>query len=209
MTIRRKLDPGPLRLGAAAGMTLALLAGCGSVPKESFYTLAAPPMEAASASAVSVYVGLAALPEAVDRNPMVVRTGPNQVDIDDFHRWAEPLKSAIPRVLAANLARELGGARVSSGRGGSATGADYRVAVDISRFDSSFAEGAALEAAWTITAKSGAPAQGRTVARAPAPSADHAGVAAAHSQALAQLAREIAAAISRRPSSPAPSARGG
>jgi uncharacterized lipoprotein YmbA len=202
-----KLDPGPLRLVAAAGMTV--LAACGSTPKESYYTLAAPAMESAAASAVSVYVGLAALPEAVDRNPMVVRKGPNQVDIDDFHRWAEPLKAAIPRVLASNIARELGGAQVSSGRGGAATGVDYRVAVDISRFDSSFAEGAELEATWTVTPKSGGPAQGRTVARAPAPSADHAGVAAAHSQALAQLAREIAAAISRRPSSPAPNARGG
>ena len=89
-------------LVAAAGMTL--LAACGSTPKESYYTLAAPAMEAASSAAMTVHVGLAGLPEAVDRNPMVVRTGPNQVDIDDFHRWAEPLKAAIPRVLAANLA---------------------------------------------------------------------------------------------------------
>jgi uncharacterized lipoprotein YmbA len=189
-----KLDPGPLRLVAAAGMTV--LAACGSTPKESYYTLAAPAMESAAASAVSVYVGLAALPEAVDRNPMVVRQGPNQVDIDDFHRWAEPLKYAIPRVVAANLAKELGGARVSSGRG-PATTADYRVALDITRFESSFSEGATLEAAWTVSGKTGAPKIGRTLARVPAASADHAGVAGAHSRALEQLAAEVAAAISR------------
>ena len=205
--MRCRLDTGPLRLLAAAGMTV--IAACGSTPKESYYMLAAPPMEPANAAALSVHVGLAGLPEAVDRTPMVVRTGPNQVDIDDFNRWAEPLKAAIPRVLAANLARELGGARVTSGRGGAPTGADYRVAVDITRFDSSFSEGAALEATWTVSGKAGAPVQGRTLARAPAPSADHAGVAAAHSQALAQLAREVAGIISRRPASPAPSARGG
>jgi uncharacterized lipoprotein YmbA len=187
-------DPGPLRRLAAAGMTLALL-GCGSVPKESFYTLSsAPPVEAAAGT--SVHVELATLPDAVDRTPMVIRTGANRVDIDDFHRWAEPLKYAIPRVVAANLARELGGARVSSGRRAPG-GVDHRVEIDVSRFESSFSEGATLEAAWTVTPRTGAPKTGRTLARVPAASADHSGVAAAHSRALEQLAREVAAAISR------------
>jgi uncharacterized lipoprotein YmbA len=195
MMARDVWDPGPVRRVAAAGMTIALLAGCGATPKESFYTLAsAPPVEARSA--VTVHVALAALPEAVARTPVVIRTAPNKVDIDDFHRWAEPLKYAIPRVVAANLAKELGGARVSSGRG-PATTADYRVALDITRFESSFSEGATLEAAWTVSGKTGAPKIGRTLARVPAASADHAGVAGAHSRALEQLAAEVAAAISR------------
>lgn len=207
-TARDALDPGPLRRLAAAGMTIALLTGCGSTPKESFYTLSsAPPVEARTQSP-SIHVGLAAIPEAVDRNPMVIRTGPNQVEIDDFHRWAEPLKAAIPRVLAANLARELGGARVTGGRQGN-TGADYRVAVEVVRFDSSFAEGATLEASWTVTGKSGMPVHGHTVARAPASSGDHSGIAAAHSRALEQLAREVAAAIAPRPSTPPRPARAG
>jgi hypothetical protein len=173
-----------------------LLAGCGATPKERFYTLSfAAPEEAAAPAAVSVAVATVTVPEAVDRNPMVIRTGPNQVDIDDLHRWAEPLKAAIPRALAGNLARELGTARVTSGRQ-AASGADYRVAVDVRRFESSFSEGATLEANWTVTGKSGAPVSGTTLAREPATPADHAGIAAAHSRALERLAREIAAAIS-------------
>jgi uncharacterized lipoprotein YmbA len=144
---------------------------------------------------MSVHVALASLPEAVDRTPVVIRTAPNQVDIDDFHRWAEPLKYAIPRVVAANLAKELGGARVSSGRTGGTT--DYRVALDVTRFESSFSEGATLEVTWSVSGKSGRPVTGRTLARVPAGSADYAGVASAHSRALEQLAREVAAAISR------------
>jgi uncharacterized lipoprotein YmbA len=205
---RDVLDPGRLRQVAAAGMTI-LLAACGSTPKEAFYTLAsAPPVESTAAATMTVHVGPVAIPDEVDRTPMVIRKGPNEVAIEDFHRWAEPLKTAIPRALAANLARELGGARVSSGRL-SNTSADYRVAVDVSRFESSFAEGATLEAAWTVTPKSGPAITGRTLARVPAASADYAGVAGAHSRALEQLAREVGAVISRRPSSPAPSARGG
>lgn len=181
----------------AAFLLAALLAACGSTPKESFYTLSfAEPVEVRS-PVLTVAVANVTLPDAVDRTPMVIRTGPNQVDIDDFHRWAEPLKSAIPRALASHLARELGNARVSSGRQ-AATNADYRVVVDVRRFDSSFRDGATLEAAWTVTGKTGTPVTGTTVAREAAPSPDHAGIAAAHSRAIERLAKDVAAAISRR-----------
>jgi uncharacterized lipoprotein YmbA len=184
-----------------------LLAACGSTPKERYYTLSfAEPPEAVTPLAITVAIATVTLPDAVDRTPMVVRTGPNQVDIDDFNRWAEPLKSAIPRAIAGNLARELGNARVTSGRHASAN-ADYRVAIDVRRFESSFNEGATLEAAWTVTGKAGSPFAGTTVAREAAPSADYAGIAAAHSRALDRLAREIAAAItSRGPATPRPRA---
>ena len=81
-----------------------LLAACGSTPRESYYTLSASPAPApaAGASPVSVTIGPVVVPEAVDRSPMVVRTGPNEVSIDDLHRWVEPLKSAIPRAMAAS-----------------------------------------------------------------------------------------------------------
>ena len=171
--------------------------GCGSTPKESFYTLAAPPAPLpAGATGPLIAVGPVIVPEAVDRTPMVVRTGPNSVDIEDFHRWAEPLKSAIPRVLAENLMRELGTPRVTASRLAT-TPPDYRVAVEIQRFDSSFAEGASLDALWTVTAARGAaaPKSGRTTITEPATSPDYAGIAAAHSRALSRLAADIAAAL--------------
>lgn len=175
---------------------LALLTACTTAPKESFYTLSSIPFEPAPAAATfTIQVGPVTVPESVDRTPMVVRTGPNVVDIDDFHRWAEPLKTAIPRVLAENLMRELPGARASAGR---AIGPppDWKVAVEIQRLDSSFAEGATLDALWTATpAKGGAPRTGRSTIREPAASPDHAGIAAAHSRALGRLASEVAAAM--------------
>jgi uncharacterized lipoprotein YmbA len=215
---RDALGPGPLPLRGArgderssppalqsqrwTGAQFALLAlflsACGTTPRESFYTLAsAPPVESTAPAKMTVHVGPVAIPDTVDRTPMVIRKGPNEVEIEDFHRWAEPLKTGIPRALAANLARELGGSRVSSGRLGN-TGADYQVTLDVSRFESSFSDGATLEATWTVIRKTGAPTTGRTLARAPAPSADYSGVASAHSRALEQLAREIAAAITSR-----------
>jgi uncharacterized lipoprotein YmbA len=189
-------------------LILLLITGCGSTPKESFYTLSSAPPVESSTSAVSIHVATVSLPDAVDRTPMVIRTGPNNVEIEDFHRWAEPLNTAIPRVLAANLSQLVGGARASSGRQGGSP-ADYRVNVEIARFESSFAEGATIEATWSVTGTSGAPMRGRTLARVPSASGDHAGIASAHSRALDQLAREIAATISPAPATPRPSARGG
>lgn len=183
---------------------LLLIAGCAaSGPGEKFYTLSsAPPVEAGTPATITVFIAAVSVPEAVDRTPMVIRTGPNQVEIEDFHRWAEPLKTAIPRALAADLGRELATARVVTGRHALGQGADFRVTVDVQRFESSLTDGATLEAAWVVTGKSGAPVSGRTLAKEAAGSGDHAGIAAAHSRALERLAKEIAAAIARPPATP-------
>ena len=184
-------------------LAIALLAaGCGTSPKEQYYTLAsgAAPVPAtanASATATSVFVGPVSVPESVDRSPLVLRTSPTQVEIDDFHRWAEPLKAAIPRVLAEALTRELASPRVMASRHASSGKFDYRVAVEIQRFESSLAEGALLDALWTVTPAQGAPRPGRTLAQEANPAGDRAGVAAAHSRALQKMAAEIAAAIQR------------
>jgi uncharacterized lipoprotein YmbA len=183
-----------MRMWALAGM---LVAACGSTPRESYYTLSSPPgaLPAASASAPSIYVGPVSVPEGVDRSPMVLRTGASQVEIDDMHRWVEPLKTAIPRALAEMLMRELGTPRVLAGRASSAAPADYRVAIDVQRFESSVTDGAVLDAAWTITPAKGAAKSGRTLAQEPAPTRDHAGIAAAHRRALERLAKDLAAAM--------------
>ena len=176
-----------------------LLAGCaGNAPRENYYTLAAPVSSAPLATGVtpSIYVGPVSVPEAVDRTPLVLRTSANQVEISDTDRWAEPLKTAIPRVLADVISRELGTQRVMASRQASALPVDYRVAVEIQRFDSSLEQGATLDALWTITGpKGGATRSGRTVAQEPATTRDPAGIAAAHSRALARLGRDIAAAL--------------
>lgn len=174
-----------------------LLAACaGPAPKESFYMLSAAPA-AATGATPRVLVGTVTVPEAMDRTAMVIRVGPNQVDIDDANRWAEPLKAALPRVLAENLRRELGSTNVYSSRQPTAAAPDFRVGVDVQRFDSSLDEGATIDALWTVTPATGPARSGQTVARERAASRDAAGIAAAHSKAVEALARDIAAAIRR------------
>lgn len=182
---------------AAALAMAALLAACAApTPQERYYTLSGPaaPLPAANATAPSILVSVA-VPEGVDRSPMVLRTGPNEVQVTDFHRWAEPLKHAIPRVVAEHLARALRTPRVFSGRAAGRP-VDVRVSIDIQRFESSLDQGATLDALWSITGPEGAPRRsGRSLLHEPAASPDAAAVAAAHSRALGRLALEIAATL--------------
>jgi uncharacterized lipoprotein YmbA len=172
---------------------LLLLSAClGNPPRESFFTLNAPEPPAAAEDAPSVSVGPVAVPDIVDRPQIVVRLGPNQVQIIEQARWAEPLKIAIARVVAANLAATLG-ARLAPTRNADA---DYRVALDVQRFESP-ADAVLIEALWSVTSKDGRQT-GRSVVRQKIAARDYAALAAAHSAALATMSKEIAAAI-RKP----------
>src|SRR5262245_43795350 len=115
-------------------MLLALVAGCGSSPMSRFYRLSADAAPGATASSLSVVVGPVSIPAIVDRPQIVVSTGPNQVRLDEFNRWASPLQGDIARVVAENLTAMLGTPQVTL----STLSADgsYRAVIEVQRFDS-------------------------------------------------------------------------
>ena len=178
---------------AALLLIVLTLNACGSTGgKERFYTLSAPEPAAATEGAPSLAVVSVSVPELVDRPQIVVRAGPNQVGINEQARWAEPLRGAIARVVTANLAAAMNG-KVAPQRGDP----DYRVTLDVQRFESTLGDGVLIDAVWSVAPKSGERRAGRTVAREKARGPDYDGLAAAHSAALASVSREIAAAIPR------------
>jgi uncharacterized protein len=186
---------------AAALAALVAAAGCaGSSATTSYYTLSAEEKPAAAASGArrTISVWQVAIPEMVDRRALVVRTSPNRVEISDLHQWAEPLKFGIARALAADLAAQLGpGAAVVAGQPLGAA-PEVRVFVDVQRFDAVAGRGVSVEALWSVRPAGGERRDGRSAAEEPAP-ADHAGIAAAYSRALARVARDIAAAVAATP----------
>jgi hypothetical protein len=147
-------------------------------------------------STYSVAVGPITLPEVVDRPQFVLRAGPNEVTIVELHRWAGPLKSEIPRIIAENLAADLNVKRVAAYPQSAGDNADYRVLVDIQRFDSTMGESATIDALWTVKRVSDSALRtGRSTARESSSGGSYDVVAAAHSRALATISREIAEAI--------------
>lgn len=169
--------------------------GCAS-PRSHFYTLHSDAKPATTKSDSSVAVGPVSVPAAVDRPQIVVRLAPNQVAIDEFHRWASPLPDAIARVVAENLAAMLGTPHVTISSLPTAAGARYRVLIDVLRFESATGEAATLDAVWTVrSTKDGTTRSGRTTASEPVPDREYATLVAAHSRALGRLSADLAGAI--------------
>lgn len=183
-----------------AVLCVAAAAGCGTTPKAHFYTLSAVPVAvrsaAPSAAGYGVTVGPITVPEAVDRPQIVVRLSPSQVEISELHRWAAPLKSEIPRVIAEHLTHLLDTARVWAYPGAAGLESDYRVLLDVERFDSTLGDGVAVDALWTVRRVSGgAPRSGRSSVRERTAGEGYDGLVAAHERALAAVSRDLAQAI--------------
>lgn len=178
-------------------LAVALLAGCSSSPRTTFYTLnVAATNDAPAAALNSVAIGPITLPDLLDRPQLVVRTTANRVDFLESHRWAESLKSEIPRIMAADLGILLKPARVSSYPQNAGLEADYRVMLDIQRFEMTVGKGVNLEALWSVRrSDGGVPKTGRTVVSEPVSAAGYDALVAAQSRALAAVSRDLAQAL--------------
>jgi len=178
-------------------LAVALLAGCSSSPRVTFYTLNIAATNEAPAPALdSVAIGPITLPDLLDRPQLVVRTAANRVDILESHRWAESPKSEIPRIIAADLCILLKPARVSTYPQNAGLEAGYRVLLDIQRFEMTAGEGVGLEALWSVRrSDGGVPKTGRTVVSEPVGAAGYDALVAAQSRALAAVSRDLAQAL--------------
>ncbi len=73
---------------------------------------------------------------------------------------------------------------------------DYRVAIEVQRFESTLGGAAILDAVWTVSrAKDGLARTGRTTAREATSDRSYDALAAAHSRAVARLSHDIADAV--------------
>ena len=187
-----------------------VLAACASTPASRFYTLSGAPVPTAPANALSIVVGPVTIPGVVDRPEIVVTVSQNEVWLDEFNRWASPLADAIAIATAENL-----GVQLSTGRATSlvqsAVEADYRVSVEVQRFESAPGSYALLDAVFTVRRTADArTTTGRTTARESTADKSYDALAAAHSRAVARLATDIAAATRAFPAQaprPAPTNR--
>ncbi|MEN6464400.1 MAG: PqiC family protein [Syntrophaceae bacterium] len=172
-------------------------AGCASSLPTHFYMLnpVAAPGTAPQAN-YSVSVGPVSVPALLDRQQIVTRTGPNQVFIDEYERWASPLKENIGRVIVQDLVSLLGTSQVTMFPESTAAGASYRAIIDVMRFDSELGKSATLDVCWTVSsAKNGQSHRGRTQLTEPAQGSGYPALVAAQSRALGQLSADIAGAI--------------
>jgi hypothetical protein len=181
-----------------------LLAGCsGSPTPVEFYTLnslsgtmqKANPADAAQNIAIGI--GPVEIPKILDRPQIVTRTGPNTLNVDEFHRWAGPLQEGFAKVLAENIALLLATDRVAVYPWEAGFKPHYRIALDVRYFEGQFGENVVLEVVWRVSDRENEAikAAKTSLIEEPLPAIDYKALVAASSQTIAQLSREIAQEI--------------
>lgn len=214
----------PLLLACLA-LSLALLAACarplgGESAPNRYYVLSALPQAAgetpaaAARSAPAVGIGPVTLAQYLNHKRIATRDAQNRLTLADFDLWAAPLDEEIASVLAENLTAMIPTDRVLLlGRSGNVP-IDYRVKVDIARFERNASGKVVLIARWTVLdaanrkelafgrsvidkplTAAAPPADETAPAGRPAAAAEYEAIVRAMSDALADLSREIAAAI--------------
>jgi uncharacterized lipoprotein YmbA len=170
-------------------------AGCSTTPSR-FYALDSTAVaDGTPAAHAAIMVGPVTVPAAVDRPEFVVQVAPNRDEVDEFNRWVAPLNDAIARAVAGNLVVLLGTPDVATETLANFI-PDYRVTIDVQRFESIQGQAAIMEAVWNVRKTTGGQTRsGRTVAREPVQGQGFDALAAAHSHAIAKMSADIAAAI--------------
>ncbi|MGF1613525.1 MAG: membrane integrity-associated transporter subunit PqiC [Gammaproteobacteria bacterium] len=199
-----------LRFGVVIGLSMMLVMACARTEPARFYLLyplAGLESEFAPLAArPSIDVGTAAigidtikLAAYLDRPEIATRQGLYRVQFAEFDRWAEPLADNIARVLAENLAVVLRSQAIHLFPWAPGARLQYRLSVDVVRFDSEPGEGALLRVHWTLRDE-----HERKIVisrqadyREPLVEGSYESIAAVNSRLLAHLSDDIAAAIAR------------
>jgi uncharacterized lipoprotein YmbA len=140
---------------ALAALCALALSGClGSTPAH-FYALRSASGEAAGAPLAAhpelgLAVGPVELPRYLDRPELVMQDASNRLIVLDAHRWGGSLRTDILRVVADDLGRLLGTARVAVYPSEPRFRADYRVLLDVRDIQSMPGESVTLLVRWTV-----------------------------------------------------------
>ena len=106
------------RFSVQAVILLLALAVCfsacaGKSGSSQFYVLSSlpqPGLSAAEGPVIGVFP--VSMPDYLDRPQIVTRVSENEIKLDEFSRWAEPLKDSFTRALVQNLSTILNTAKV-------------------------------------------------------------------------------------------------
>lgn len=182
------------------------LAGCLSLKRVTdparFYVLSAMPAGTPDTVAprgdLAVGLGWVDIPAYLLDRRIALRRGANEIDYSEYHRWAERLDKGIQRVLGANLSSLLPSDRVLLSAWQSAE-VRAEVYLSVQRFECDERGQVVLEARWRIASPGGGKtllaSHSRLTRQGPVFRADPEGAIGELNQALADLSREIAAAV--------------
>lgn len=180
-------------------LTPVLTGGCSGTPPTRSYVLNSGSFESIqgvdASGPLSVSVGPASVPGYLDRPQIVTRQSDNQLRIAQSDRWAESLQDGISRVVVENLSSLFADAKMSIYPWSASQSSDCRVVLNVRRLDGRLGGELLLKAHWQIDAKgSDRPAiRKNSTITVPVSGETYEDFAAAASEALVKLSRQIAA----------------
>ena len=137
------------------------------------------------------------VPQYLSQRSIVTRSGPTQLDLAENDVWAAPLSDTIGSVLSENISTMIPSDRVVELPVSAAVPVDYEVRVEIVGFERQPDGAVELTARWTVFGEGGQRliAMERSSFRATDVAADYPSITMAMSALLAELSRDIAAAL--------------
>lgn len=131
-----------------------LLSACISTPPTQFYVLEPlsepPPSSTAKEQKRQIGIGPVSIPTLLERKQIVTRLPDNSIKIAEFHQWASPLKDNVAQALTHNLATLQPNDLIRTYPWSVYGAVDYRIIIDIIRFDTYPEQTVNLEATWAI-----------------------------------------------------------
>lgn len=180
-----------------------LLSGCLSTPPTQFYVLE-PLSEPPSSSTATekkrqIGIGPVSIPTLLERKQIVTRLPDNSIKIAEFHQWAAPLKDTIAQVLTHNLATLQAGDLVRAYPWSAYGAVDYRIIIDIIRFDTRQEQSVNLEANWAIMNEKNHTliSNGRTKIEHPLDDPSYPAAVKALNKILGEFSQELSLALSK------------
>lgn len=182
--------------------TLPWLAGCSANRRQVQFYLLQPisPAEAQAAAMettnpIVVGMGPVEVPSYLDRPQIVSGMAGAELQLAEYHRWAEPLKDTVTRVLTENLGLLMPKNHVIAFPWNRAVNPDFQVEVKLSRFHMDATGNCELKADWTILKQNKPVLMKEFQVRTAAANSGYEDKVAAQSQTLGKFAKSIAAGL--------------
>ncbi len=182
-------------------LAVSLSACAGKSASSKFYVLnPLPQSKQSGADGIAIGVFPVAMPEYLQRPQIVTRVSENEVKIEEFSRWAEPLKETFYTVLVDNLSTLLNSKKIIKTAHILNIPQTMQVGVEVVQFDGVLGGDVVLSVKWALFAEESKTLllANRSSFREPTGAATYEALVAAHSRAVAALSREIAEAIKAR-----------
>jgi hypothetical protein len=185
------------------GVVLMFTLGCARTKSAKFYTLNSLDVARTESRSeetqpgVALGIGPISFPDYLERPQIMTRDSRNALTFAEFHRWAGSLREDFSRILAENLSLLLATDRIALFPWTSVTPIDYRVTIDVIRFEGKIGGNVTLKIRWSILGGAGKKVLVMKTSNfsEPVGGVNYEALVAAQSRTLAVLSREIAEMI--------------